>query len=181
MFFVLMVFIMGVYVGTATAQVVPPAGLTVWQGSEWQISATAKGYEFDTVTNPPSGKVKGTIKFQAVMDVVLTDDVTPTGEIRVTLYQVGDGPCDVSSFGTLVMNYVAGDSTAFAAESVPALSTLPVTGVFYFSGSSGNKGLKGKVETVGAYLIADLDPFETIGLNIKGSVKDLKCTPLNGL
>jgi len=175
------VLIMGVYAGASAANGAP-AGLVIWQDTPWQLSATAKGYEFDDVASPPSGKVRGTLKFQAVMEVVLSEDLVPvpTGEIRITLYEAEKAEvCGTTIFGTLVLNYVAGDSTAFIAESDPdpLASTLPIKGLFYFSGKSTNKGWNGKVETLAAYLLADLDPFEGIELTIKGSIKDLKCTP----
>lgn len=180
--FLAIVLIMGVYAGTAAAQA--PAGLTVWNDSPWQLSATAKGYEFDDPASPPSGKVRGTIKFQAVMEIVEAGEpAAPTGEIRITLYNAGkDEVCQpADDYGTLVLNYVAGDSTAFIAESDPVASTMPIKGLFYFSGKANNKGWNGKVETLAAYLTADLNPFEGIGLNIKGSIKDLKCGPPDGM
>lgn len=173
--FLAMVLIMGVYAGTAAAQV--PAGLTIWQDSPWQLSAKVKGYEFDDPASPPSDKVSGSVKFQAVMNVVQAGDpLAPTGVIEITLYEAGKDACEISAFGTLVLNFVAGDSTAFIAESDPDASTQPIKGLFYFSGKESKKGWSGKVETLAAYLTADFDPFEGIGATIKGSIKDLKCT-----
>jgi hypothetical protein len=175
--FLAAVLIMGIYVGTAAAQGAP-AGLTVWDESPWQITVKVKGYEFANIDNAPTDKVSGSVKLQAVMDVIRTDDITatPTGEIRIFLFDSGKENCDLSAFGTVVLNYVSGDSTEFAAEIDPAASTLPIKGVLFFSGKSTTKGLSGKVSTLGAYVIADFDPFETLGLTISGNVKDLKCT-----
>jgi hypothetical protein len=173
--FLAAVLIMGVYAGTAAAQGAP-AGLTVWDNSEWQITVKAKGYEFANVDNAPNDKVSGTVKLQAIMDVITTPELTVTGEIRITLFDSGSGNCTVSEFGTLVLNYVFGDSTEFAAETDPVASTLPIKGVLFFSGKSTTKGLSGKVSTLGAYVIADFNPWETLGLTISGNVKDLKCT-----
>lgn len=173
--FLAMVLIMGVYAGTAAAQV--PAGLAIWQDSPWQLSAKVKGYEFDDPASPASGKVSGNVKFQAVMNVVQAGDPqVPTGVIEITLYEAGKDACAVSAFGTLVLNFVAGDSTAFMAESDPVASTAPIKGLFYFSGKEKKSSWTGKVETLAAYVYADLDPFEGLGLTIKGSIKDLKCT-----
>lgn len=171
--FLAMVLIMGVYAGTAAAQA--PADLTIWQDSQWQLSAKVKGYEFDNPAAPPSGKVSGSEKLQAVMNVV-QDGGVPTGVIEITLYEAGKDACEL--YGTLVLNFVTGDSTAFIAESDPEASTPPIKGLFYFSGKESKKGWTGKAETLAAYLYADLDdPFEGIGLTIKGSIKELKCTP----
>lgn len=168
---------MGVYSGTAAAQLAPD-GLTAWDNSEWQITVKAKGYEFDSRLNAPSDKVSGTIKLQAVMDVIRTDDITatPPGEIRIYLYDSGKGNCALSEFGVIVLQYVSGNSLQFAAETVPLASTLPITGVLFFSGNSTTKGLSGKVSTLGAYVIDDFNPFETLELSISGNVKDLQCT-----
>lgn len=174
--FLAAVLVIGIYAGTAAAQVTPPPGLTIWDVSEWQLSVTPKGYEFDDPTSPPSGKVTGTTKLQAVMNVIRTPELTVTGEIVINLYESGGGACAIATlFDPLVLNFVAGDSTAFIAEVNPATSALPIKGLLYFSGKSNSKGWNGKVETLGAYVYGDLNPFEGIGINIKGSIKDLKC------
>jgi len=173
--FLAAILIVGIYSGTAAAQPAPP-GLTAWDNSEWQITAKLKGYEFDSLLNAPSDKVNGTVKLQAVMDVITTPELTVTGEIRILLYDSGKGPCSVSAFGTLVLNYVSGNSLEFVAESDPDLSTLPIKGLFFFSGKSTTKGLSGKVSTLGSYVFADFNPWETLGVTISGNVKDLKCT-----
>jgi hypothetical protein len=173
--FLAAVLIMGVYAGTAAAQLAPP-GLTAWDNSEWQITAKVKGYEFDSLLNAPSDKVSGTVKLQAVMDVVTTPELTVTGEIRITLYDSGKGTCSTSNFGTLVLNYVAGNSLEFVAESDPDLSRLPIKGLFFFSGKSTTKGLSGKVSTLGAFVFKNFNPWETLGVTISGNVKDLQCT-----
>jgi hypothetical protein len=180
--FLAAVLIMGVYAGTSEAQLLVPDGLTAWDNSTWQITVKAKGYEFDSLLNAPSDKVSGTVKLQAVMDVIRTDDITatPTGEIRIRLFESGKGACKDSDFGTLVMNYKAGNSLQFATETNPADfpvgSTLPIKGALFFSGKSTTKGLSGKVSTLGAYVIANFNPWETLGLTISGNVKDLQCT-----
>lgn len=173
--FLAAVLIVAVYAGTAAAQGAP-AGLTFWDNSEWKITVKAKGYEFDSLLNAPSDKVRGNVKLQAVMDVITTPELTVTGEIRILLYDSGSGDCSESAFGTLVLNYKAGNSLEFVAESDPVLSTLPIKGLFFFSGKSTSRGLSGKVSTLGAFLFENFDPWETLGLTISGNVKDLQCT-----
>ncbi len=61
--FLAMVLIMGVYAGTAAAQV--PAGLTIWQDSPWQLQrAKVKGYSSMALPTHRATKVSGSVKFR---------------------------------------------------------------------------------------------------------------------
>lgn len=167
------VLVMGMYIGTAGAA---PADFGVWNGSEWQITITDKGYGFNYPDLAPHGKVRGTTKVWGVMNIETPE--TPTGLIIVTLYEAKKGVCG-ESIGNLVLNYLAGDSTAFVAESDPIASYAPIKGIFHFSGKLDVDVLhKGKVETLGAYQASDFDPdlFEAFGINLKGTTKALGCT-----
>jgi hypothetical protein len=169
--FLAVVLVMGIYIGTAGAA---PADFAVWNGSEWQITITDKGYGFNAPNAAPHGKVRGTTKVWGVMNIETPE--TPTGLITVTLYEAKYGDCVV--IGDLVLNYLAGDSTAFVAESDPT-SYAPIKGIFYFSGKLDVDVLhKGKVATLGAYQASgvDSDPFEAFGINLKGTTKALQCT-----
>lgn len=171
MLFLAAVLIMGLHIGTAGAQGVP-ADLVQWEGSEWQITMTSKGYEFDPIDAAPSGKIRGTVKFWGVMTIVRVSEIdpTPTGEIQITLYEPKKGECVPSTvINGLALNYVAGSGLSFAAEGVDLM------GVFYFTGKENASGLKGKVETLGAYQAAG-NPFEAFGINLKGTTKALGCT-----
>lgn len=170
--FLAVVLVMGFYVGTANAA---PADFAVWEGSQWQMTITDKGYGFNSPDAPPHGKVRGTDKVWGVMSIELGELDVPTGLITMTLYD-----SDCAFIGDLVLNYLAGDSTAFVAESDPdpLLSTYaPIKGVFSFAGKMDDDGLhKGKVATLGAYQAAGDDPFEAFGVNLKGTTKVLGCT-----
>jgi hypothetical protein len=173
--FLAVVLVMGIYIGTAGAA---PADFAVWNGSEWQITITDKGYGFNDPDAAPHGKVRGTTKVWGLMNIETAAEV-PTGLITVTLYEAKHGDC--VAIGDLVLNYLAGDSTAFVAESDPVASYAPIKGIFYFSGKLDVDVLnKGKVVTLGAYQASgvDPDPFEAFGINLTGTTKALQCTVL---
>lgn len=126
MLFLAAVLIMGLHIGMAGAQGVP-ADLVQWEGSEWQITMTSKGYEFDPIDAAPSGKIRGTVKFWGVMTIVRVSEIdpTPTGEIQITLYEPKKGECVPSTvINGLALNYVAGSGLSFAAEGVDLMGVF---------------------------------------------------------
>lgn len=175
--FIVCLFVAFAFAGHSYGQTCP-SGYQNWNGLEWQLGASVKGYEFMSASQAPSSKLGGTVKFWGKITNV--ESGVDSCTITMSLYNAkSGGPCEPFEFGgPLVLKYLAGNASALVAEG-EGQGGLPVWGLFYFSSKESSKGTKGKLATLGAYQYGPGDPeaFQAGGINIKGTTKELQCTP----